>query len=267
MDGLRKQYKRTHSFFLNVFLGSKKRVPLNCTHCHKAIIFLDISADCPYCDYKATFLSEALILKECKKCKNAIKYFSCPYCQELILTDSHLPETKFFAKTYFRTPDNAPLKNVIDKLVDFLDKPENKDLAEFLDVKLINYITNFFHDFDMKSVRNATEKMEELHKQHLLTFDELDRLAKFNKDKAQSTAEHLRADLLKEAVKYYEKLPPLLQVYLITSLFGSSDVKIDDLQYDKEMREALIKIKEEEIRKMKIENDDLDDKRRRNNEI
>ncbi|MCC6817788.1 MAG: hypothetical protein IT245_02710 [Bacteroidia bacterium] len=100
-----------------------------------------------------------------------------------------------------------------------------------------------------------------------MNIDTLMKAAKFNQEKAYGTAEHNKADLLKEAVEHYDDLPPLMKVYLISSLFGTNNDKIDDLKFSQELQDELINIKKEEVRKSKLENDDLEEKFRRNKEI
>ena len=252
MDGLRKQYSEVRG---KIFKNSLNLII--CPHCEKSIMFNKMVATCPYCDHYERYGVERLILGECPTCKREIKQFLCPHpnCRKLILTDADLPETKLFANTGFYTPEPEPLTKLMDTLTEFFENPENKVITDFIESKLFNYIKNLLHDFDMKSERNATEKLEEITKRHNLSIDTLTKLADFNLKKAEGTAEHNKADLLKEAVKYYNDLPPLMKVYLISSLFGNSYDKIEDLKFSQELQDELIRIKKEEARKAGIEND------------
>jgi len=238
-----------------------------CTSCHKMIVFSDLAGQCPYCDAKYGRIlgsAKSLLSKKCGHCERKIKYINCPFCNAQIDIKPKLKEA------------NSLVCHVITRRQlanEYLEKAragskerenDNSPEAQFVDEKIFQYIKHLFHKFDLRNEKEAVEIMIEVHKRKILQIDLLNRLADFNFKKAQGDIEIEKARLFQSAIPVFEKLPPVLQAYVIISLFGKENPNPDGMNYDEELRDFVRKQKGEEWRKSKIENDHMEDKYKRN---
>jgi len=237
---------------------------INCTHCFKAIVIKKVDADCPYCDrrYYGSFKGDrnlsVLLFDKCVQCSNTIKYINCPNCGEIITLDESLPDNGILVCKINRSLSLVEaVKADLDENPDILKHPVTQFIFGFIGEKAVKVLENIFHKIDLTNEKNALEKMELAHKGGLLKIDLLMKLAEFNFKKAEGDTAIEKAGLLKKGVESFDKLTPILKAYVISCLLGHSNQSPNDLAYDDEIRNIIKNMKEEDLKRTKIENDHI----------
>ncbi len=242
---LRKQYLSIRGGLFSV----SKFKSINCPHCEKAIVFSRYGTVCPYCDEKKFDLLgslEEFLFDRCTTCRNVIKYFECPHCKEWITTDETLPQTNKVA--YLQT--DLSLQKTTELVVNELNS-----YGFNVEEKIVSFLNGLFHDFDMKNERRLTEKLEEAMKRNMLNYGMLDKMTDIKTKQSKNLTEQNRALLLQAGIERFPALSPILQTSLLINLFGSGESKLDNLNFDEEMKKQLVKIKKEEAISQQLENE------------
>jgi transcription elongation factor Elf1 len=242
---LRQQYlsSRGGLFSLSKFKS------INCPYCEKAIVFNRYGIVCPYCDEKKFDLLgtiEEFLFDRCTTCRNVIKYFECPHCKEWITTDEALPQTNKVA--YLQT--ELSLERTVESVV-----TELNNYGFNVEERLVTFLNGLFHDFDMKNEKRLTEKLEEAMKRNMLNYELLNKMTDIKIKQSKDLIEQTRVLLLQEGIKLFPALSPLLQTSILINVFGHGESKLDNLNFDDEMKTQLVKIKKEEGLSLQLENE------------
>ncbi|MBI5402496.1 MAG: hypothetical protein HY959_03785 [Ignavibacteriae bacterium] len=162
------------------------------------------------------------------------------------------------------------LKEFKGKQIDVIRKKIHYYFAEQLHDDEIKYKEHAsrLHAFDTKIATEKLGVLEKMAKVEQMSSDTYVKVlranAETNLQNAQSETERARASILLEGVKLLKDMPPMWQSYIITSLAGNSKEFDEDLELQRELRDIIKKMKEQELRKSKLDNDNTEWKFERN---
>jgi len=106
-----------------------------------------------------------------------------------------------------------------------------------------------------KKYEIESRNMDLKEREHRMRMEELITMANASAIQAKTNEQAERAKLFKEAIDIIKLMPPILQSSTINSIFGKSTIDPADFSYDEDIREFVKKMKEEEWKKSKNENE------------
>lgn len=170
-----------------------------------------------------------------------------------------------------------PVKGVAEQIKSFRDpilKLQKTKFEYWLKSQLYEYeISEQGHHTEIEGykTRRALEEIDVLSKAAELNDMEVGTLIKFlqaeadtNYINASTEKEKAEAEILKKAVSIMPKMSPLWQAYIISCVTKVQNSLTEDLELKKEINEVIKDKQKEELRKAKIENNNLADKYKRN---
>lgn len=174
----------------------------------------------------------------------------------------------YFLFTYF-----FPLSGIIKQLKTYqepLQKVYNQKFDYWLKTLLYEEeVQEQEHFFNVQAVKNRIESSKisvlveaaKLNDMVITTYiKHLEAQADAEFINAKSEMERTKAHVLKEAVKHIEKLPPIWQAYIISSLTGHNSEFRNDIDIQRDISEFVKDLKEQEVKKAKAETKTFEEK-------
>ncbi len=167
----------------------------------------------------------------------------------------------YFLVTYF-----FPLSGIIKQMKAYqepLQKVYNQKFDYWLKTLLYEEeVQEQEHFFNVQAVKNRIESSKisvlveaaQLNDMAITTYiKHLEAQADAEFINANSEMVRTKAHVLKEAVKHIDKLPPIWQAYIISSLTGHNSEFRNDIDIQRDISEFVKDLKEQEVKKAKAE--------------
>jgi hypothetical protein len=152
-----------------------------------------------------------------------------------------------------------PVRYTLNRKFEFWLRSELYE-AEEKDQIHITRMAEYFNIRDNNRL-DVLKKAAELNDMKVETFIKaLRNHAQSSVDYAKSEVDLAKANLLNDAVKYIEKMPPMWQAYVISSLMGETNGFKEDLEFQRDLSDIMKRMKKEELRNIKLDNDYKKDK-------
>lgn len=241
-----------------------------CKYCNKEVRI----ASCSYCESPIALKDNLTVVPEdiftiCKL--KRILTFSERLALSKKKRESEKEEQKFVSQ--FKKKEEGPsLAKLLAEIavIALTDENDNfikrgfKFLGGVISDAGKKYVENVFHKINHINAKNHAEIMVDMNKAGLLEVEVLEKMKDVKWLAAKTEIEKNKADVLQSYIPIIKELPPILQAYVAGSLFGKWESSPNDLEYDEQLKEYLIKDKEQDLKRKMMENDNLEDKLNRN---
>lgn len=154
-----------------------------------------------------------------------------------------------------------------DELLNAMVYKKREDFKMVLEKELADHKAYIRHKELEIAEREMSLREREMalnEREHAMRMRELEAEANRASKYAHVKEQEERVSLFKETVNLIREMAPVLQAHTITSIFGNANIDFSNPIFDEKIKEFVALKHEEEWRKSKIENDELERKHKEN---